>query len=382
LRVAWLYLLGFLSNTAVGILVPALPLYLQGMGATVLLISVIIGIYGLLKTMIVVYFGHLSDSKGRNTVMILELASLSFFSAVLALVHQPFFVLLLAIPYGLAGNLPTIASASVGDFARGRNINLPMGGFMLSIGLGFAVGNYTGGYVTTTQGFGPAYYMAATLALASILIVLFALKDAPKYQQILSDRSSMFQRAKSIIVHPKVAPTAMISFAVNIALGLNFTFFPLLGTQLGFSAAAIGLVLAVRALASTGIRGVIGYVAGVHPRGKIILMTPLLSGLTIGLMWFASSLTSFLILVPLEGVSYGIYLTLGRAEVADAVRGDHVGLGLGLLDMFAFSGQMLFVLVLGSIAANLGLRAIYPVGAVVMLLVAGLSLYPRNRQTI
>lgn len=379
MKVEWLYILGFLSNSAAGILIPALPLYLQSLGAAVLIISVIIGVYGLLKTISLVYFSHLSDIRGRSAVMLLELSSLTAFSILLAFAHQPLLVFALAVPYGLAGNIPTIAAASVGDLGRGRNINVLMGGFMLSIGLGFAVGNYVGGYATAMWGFQYAFYIAAVFAFASIPIILFAMRDMRRYQDFLADHTPLYRRVRNLMRVPRIASTAVIAFADNIGLAMNFTFFPLLGIQFGLSPADIGIALAVRALSSTGVRGVIGYLVGVRPRGKILVVTPLFSGLAIALMWLADSFAVFLLLVAAEGISYGVYLTLGRAEVADAVRGDHVGMGLGFLDMFAFTSQMLFVIVLGGAAVYVGLRAIFPIGGFLMFAGAGLALFAQSR---
>jgi len=380
MNIIWLYLLGFLSNMTAGILSPTLPLYLQGMGAPIFLISTIVTIYGLGKTIGLVYLGHQSDRKGRDTIMAFELSSFIAFSILLTLARQPLLVLALAIPYTLAGNLPTVVTASVGDAARGRNISLLMGGFMLSIGTGFAMGNYIGGYLVASWGFQIAYYVMAGFALISLMVVLFGIKGARKDQLISTERTSVFERMRVLVKYPRVISTGTIATVINLAGGLNLTFFPLLAVQVGLSPADIGLILAVRGICSTAVRVPIGFL-GVHSRYKIIAITPFLSALALSLMWLANSFNAFSFIVAIEGVAQGMFLTLGRTEVAEAVSGTDTGMGLGVLDLFSFSGQTFFVFVLGAVAAYLGLRSVFAVGAVLTLVGLGLALYLHSMGT-
>ncbi len=60
----------FATVTGVGIVVPLLPIYAHGLGASGFYIALIFGAFSLSRTFFLPFFGRLSDRKGRRPIII------------------------------------------------------------------------------------------------------------------------------------------------------------------------------------------------------------------------------------------------------------------------------------------------------------------------
>ena len=113
---ATLFFSVFVNVTGVGIVVPLLPIYAHDLGASGFYIGLIFGAFSLSRTVLMPYFGRLSDQKGRKPFIVLGLLGYALIS--IAFIYSRNVTTLIGIRlfHGVASaTLMPVIQAYVGD---------------------------------------------------------------------------------------------------------------------------------------------------------------------------------------------------------------------------------------------------------------------------
>ena len=123
------------------------------------------------------YFGHLSDTHGRDRLMMLGMLSLiGFFVTIIMMLRSRlswlFFAPFMAI-FGM-GSLafPPAALALLGDFAPERGRGTTMGVYSVVISLGTIIGPLLGGYLLDRYGLSSLFYAGLVILIAALAIAI------------------------------------------------------------------------------------------------------------------------------------------------------------------------------------------------------------------
>lgn len=265
-----------------------------------------------------------------------------------------------------------------------------MGWYIGFQGIAFALATTVGGVLGEAVGIAPAMLVLATLPV--LAAVLMALRLPPVARPgaapavLDADRETLLLgfRARAVAgLRVRLAPFGLLPAAVwaaaavalylNVMNGLLGTFFPLLGLSIGLSVAQIGTLSSIRSAVSAVARFGAGWLfARVRP-GR--LHAPLLA-LSAGTLALLPSAGGYLLAAPLlalNGISRGLLRVTTSASAMEATRGHQAGLSAGVMTAGLDVGKMVGPLVGGTVAAAVGLEAMFRIVPLSFLALSGLA---------
>ncbi|MGB2827230.1 MAG: MFS transporter [Dehalococcoidales bacterium] len=325
----------FSSMLGAGIVVPLLPLYAEGMGATGLWLGFIFASFAISRTLVTPFFGRLSDRKGRKLLLVIGLFTYALISFTYVLATEVYQLVLIRLVHGVSGAmiLP-IAQAYIGDLSPEGEEGKWMGYSNAAFFSGFGFGPLMGGMLATQWGMNLAFITMGVFNLIAffIAIILLPRSDLRKSATALPF-SFMDMRRSSTMV-------GLFSFRLAIALGRSsfFTFLPLLAaTRLGLPANLIGILIAVHVLLMSMLGMVGGRMADIFNRrvlvgiGSIVIFVylflvplapgfgPLLALCILGSIGSAIATPPVMALTVEEGRKYGMGSAIAAITMAMSI---------------------------------------------------------------
>jgi len=325
----------FSSMLGAGIVVPLLPLYAEGMGATGLWLGFIFASFAISRTLVTPFFGRLSDRKGRKLLLVIGLFTYALISFAYILATEVYQLVLVRLVHGVSGAmiLP-IAQAYIGDLSPEGEEGKWMGYSNAAFFSGFGFGPLMGGMLAAQWGMNLAFITMGVFNLIAffIAIILLPRSDLRKSATALPF-SFMDMRRSSTMV-------GLFSFRLAIALGRSsfFTFLPLLAAmRLGLPANLIGILIAVHVLLVSMLGIVGGRMADIFNRrvlvgiGSIVIFVylflvplapgfwPLLALCILGSIGSATATPPVMALTVEEGRKYGMGSAIAAITMAMSI---------------------------------------------------------------
>src|SRR5881296_1320397 len=169
-----IFLIVLVDVLGLTIILPLLPFYAESLGATPVVVGMLVSAYAACQLIAGPPLGHLSDRVGRRPVLLVSQMGTCIGFLILAYAHTLWIVFLARIIDGLtAGNL-TVAQAYIADVTDEKNRTKSFGLIGIAFGVGFLVGPGVSGllsqFVTTIP-----IFVAAGLSLTSIFCTYFLL---------------------------------------------------------------------------------------------------------------------------------------------------------------------------------------------------------------
>jgi predicted MFS family arabinose efflux permease len=343
--------------TADGVLLPALPRYVEGrLGGGNVAVGLVVGAFSLTAFFLRPLAGIGADRRGRRALMV---AGASLFALSVA-------------GYPLAGSVPALAAArlltGVGEAlffvaAVAANVDLApeerrgeaISFASLSLYLGIGVGPFIGEAVIDRWGFDAAWLVAMTLAGAAAAIAL----RLPPMQPVEPHEP----HARPRLVHRAGLLPGVVLFATIWGMAGFLTFVPLYALDLGMRGASVvlglfsGIVVAIRSLGAR-----IPDRLGPARATRIALALSALGLATVGL-WRAPS--GLVVGTVLLGVGVALFTPALFALALQDVPASERGAVMGTTSAFLDLGFGLGPATLGFVAASVGRGGTFLVGAAV-----------------
>lgn len=158
------------------LILPFLPLYAQEMGATPLMIGLLITSFSLFQFISAPIMGELSDRYGRRPLLIISQISTTISFIILGLSNQLWMLYLSRIVDGLLGSNATIAQAYIGDITDKKDRSKAFGITGVAFGIGFMIGPAIGGWLSRF-GYSVPAFLAAAISLSSIILTYLFLPE-------------------------------------------------------------------------------------------------------------------------------------------------------------------------------------------------------------
>ncbi len=367
----------FMADVVMGILSATFSLYAASLGASLVLIGLLGSVSGATSLVASVPVGIISDRIGRIPVLFCGLASFALAMVVFAVAPGPSWLIPGRVLIGVAMVASFwIAAAYLGDTVTGAERGLAFGLLTTAMGLGFAVGPLVGGEIAERASIRGAYVLAAGTAAIGAGIVVTQLRGGqvkrgePSLPRPTLRTSLRVGRERSLIVAGIANILSAITFGGAVA-----TIFPLYGYSLGLSAGTIGIMFAIRALASTAVRLPSGALIAAVGSGRMMLAALIVELVAVTGIGTAQAFAAMLAWLILEGVGFGAFLTSSQAFVAENSVEATRGAAIGFYSMTGGLGQTLAPAALGLVAGVLGLRAVFFVtcglGVIALATIAG-----------
>lgn len=166
----------FTTVTGVGIVVPLLPVYAHDLGATGLYVGMIFASFSISRTILLPFFGRLSDQKGRKPFIVLGLLSYTLISFAFTFSNNVETLILLRFIQGAASAMiMPVVQAYVGEITPEGSEGYSMGLFNLSMFLSLSIGPLMGGALKDLLSIDAAFFGMGVLSCLGLFLGLFFL---------------------------------------------------------------------------------------------------------------------------------------------------------------------------------------------------------------
>jgi MFS family permease len=306
--------------------------------------------------------GIISDKWDKKNLIIAGFVLRFCSSAIYGLAQIPFqlllAILLQSIGMSLIGlNLQLYLADYIESSYLGRAISF----FSTAMGVGVTLGPLVGGIASGQWGYQQSYFIASSIALIGILIALLGLKSVKSSSPSTSTHRSLPQvsRLFSILRNPRILSLSILSIVSMTMMGLIMTYFPVLAQGLGFNPEVIGFIFFVRGLATTVIRIPTGL--AIRKLGEPFLFFSALALGVIGIVALplTSNYVTIILLMIMQGVSFGSYLVSSRTYLLKISSPTERGTTLGLARIFQGTINTLSSYLIGLSAESFGLKTTY-----------------------
>lgn len=212
------------------IVLPVFALWAHGRpGWSLALVGIALGAYGLTQALLQVPFGAASDRRGRKPVMYFGLALFALGSFVCAAGEAPWIVIAGRVLQG-AGAISGVAIAMAADLTRESQRTKAMAIIGSTIGVVFAMSFVAAPFLQVTIGMRGIFLATGLLALGAMLVVRYALPDAPPHRV---RRGAIPWRV--LIGAPELARLNVGIFALHAILMATFVVLPLAMVDAGLA---------------------------------------------------------------------------------------------------------------------------------------------------
>lgn len=369
----------FVADIVNGIFYPNLPIYANSIGTSIFLLSIIVSSGGIANMISHLYLGPLADIKGRKIVQIIGLILFISCPFITTLINIP---QLLIIPYLLNGGgiiLFSMAMAYIGDISKTSEIDKRMGILMVSQGLGLSIGPIIGGFIVSNYGFKPAFYLATMLGIIALMVAI-TIKEEP-LNKIQTEKKPFWSTSKEILRDKVILSLSLIGILSMFAYRGVISFVPVYGIELGIAVGMLNIIIGIRTIFSTIARLPAGYLSARVKRKTLIFISVIFASISYLVLHFAETTETLLLGVILEGISFGIFLTVSRSLIVATAKKSERTTTLGVFNAISYPGQTILLLGLGAVGQISDLRTVFLISSIIIAILGTVSSYALNRNS-
>lgn len=355
----------FFSDMSNSTSIPIFPGYAQGLGASLSMIGSFSSVAGIVSLLMAVPLGRLSDRYGRRFLMIPGLAMLALVPVAYIFSTSPLHFYPIRVVYAIAcGMIFTQGFLLMTEISEPGIRSTAQGLYMTCMGLGFTVGPLIGGYAAKYYGSTTSFAAAGVFAFLGMISVVLVKED----KQAIQERKRSELSFRDLIKDVRILVACVSNFMNSMMFNAMMLFFPVFAKDNGFDEAQIGIGLTVRGAASTVVRLPVGALAKNIKVFTMMLAGILISGVSIYGLSNTTLFVGMTVLLGLQGVAYGVFLTAGNIYIADESPKEMRGTAMGLFSMFGSISNIINPLILGFLADVYGTKGAFQFTAVVSVL--------------
>ena len=360
----------FLYWGALYVYSPILSVYAVSLGASFTIVGVIVGAYGFVQMLLRIPVGIWSDRIGWRLPF---LYAGHFFNLVgclgLAFAPNAWWLVIARGVFGISASTWvgfTVLYASYfppNETPKAMGVVSAINGISLTIFIGL------GGQIAEIWGMHSTFYVGAVLAVLGIVTTV------PVAEQRVPRKSATVRQIRSVMTHPIVITTALIS-ALNqyVIWATTFGFIPLYADALGASKSALGVIGVIALLPYTLASLVNHRIAGRLGENRSLFVGILVMAMTA----FAVPLITNLPLLAISqgisgigrGMTYPLLMGLSIRHIPDQERATAMGVFQATYAIGMFLGPM----TCGALADVFGLTGAFVVAGVISTVAAFIAL--------
>lgn len=361
----------FCADIMSGIVSPSFSLYARQLGASLTFIGILSSAVGVTRLVVSMPLGLLSDRVGRKTVVTLGMVSFAVALALFAVAPNAYFLLIGRVIDGLAMVCTfLIGAAYVSDIVAPEERALAFGLYSTAMGLGFTVGPLIGAAVAVRYGIAGSYWAGALVGLTGAVIAACRLKNiradgATRDNQ----RHSPWTDLQQMMHNRNLMAGSLANLLMNMVFsGAVVNFFPVYAAQLGISQAMINSMFSVRALTSTSARLPTGAIASKISSRTVMMTALLIAVVAMFLLPQTKQRVVLSLLLILEGIAFGSFLTSGQIFVAQHSSADTRGAAVGAYSAAGSLSSIFSPILLGVVADLGGVQTVFWLTGLLVLL--------------
>ena len=350
--------MGFVMLLGVGIVVPMLPTYAQGIGATATQIGLIFAGFSLSRTIFTPIIGALADKSELKRLIIAGLAGYALLSLAYVAATTPEQLIVIRILHGTASAfvIPLAMSYAATIAGEGQE-GIYMGSLNSALFFGMGAGPLIGGLLT--DGFGPASAFYALAFLSSLALCVAVIWLPPLRREQPANASGTLRgilKSRSLL--------GLLLFRMINALGSGnlMAFIPILAHRAGLSTSAVGVLITTNIFVTGGLQRPFGRLVTKDNTIRLILAGSGLSIAALASLPLAGGFSVFLVLGCLMGLGGAISMPAASVLVLEHGRKLGMSATMGIFDAAMGLGMIVGPLVSGIIMDYLGIAYVFYIG--------------------
>lgn len=194
-------------------------------------------------------------------------------------------------------------------------------------------------------------FAVATVLMAGSLVLAVVLRIPPT-----SARSGNAQPAswRAVLRIRGLVPAITITAIVLAAVDITLIYLPVLGTELGISAGAVGVLLSVRAFSSMASRFFLGMLVRMLGSDRLLQLSLVIGAVSMAMIPLGMPMPALVVLLVFLGFGLGIGQPVTMAWLAAAAPAGSQGRAMSLRISGSRLGQIIFPTAAGAVAAGFG----------------------------
>ncbi len=373
----------FLADVVWSVLSPTFSLFAQDIGATLPFIGILSGITGLTQLLLAVPIGTQSDRIGRRKVILIGFALFS----IACVAHAISTAAWMLVPARIVFAVSTLAvfptcGVMLADVTEPRERGAAFGMLTTSMSCGAAAGAWLAGALGGWIGIAQSYWVAGGIAALGLLITWATLRDkhAPDRSTTRLGLPAQYARMLPLLKNPALLFTSSVSMITSICFqGVIMSFFPIHAVANGATSAGVSNMFSVRSVGSMLTRLPLGILSQRMSRPVLLMLCGLTLAVLVVAMAFAQSPEAFTILLVLEGIMFGGFLTVGQSYATEAASVEDRAASIALYQTAGSLGATLSPLLLGIVADKAGIPIVFIGVGIFSIVVIVLSAFQLRR---
>lgn len=359
----------FMATMGIGMVTPILPVYAESQGASGPEIGLAFSSFAFVQLVISPFSGRLADRYGRKYFLAGGLASYIITALGWYYTDSVLMTIFFRAFSGIGSAfIFSMSTAYIGDLAPSGHEGRYMGVFGLFDFVGFGTGPLFAGVIRDQWDIDAVFPSMAVLFAASSLTATLLLPQS-KVIRAGEDGAPALVPWSRIVSHPYVQALFLVRVTLAFAMGASFTFVALfLENELAATATMVGVVIAAQQTTSGLMQPVSGLLADRLNRRLLVLLGA--AFVAAGYLTPAFFDSYWLIVA---GFMFGVGVGSSISNVAAQAVTVEIGRELGMATVMAIqsmafgSGVLLGSMLTGVVNDAIGVRAVFIVGAIVIL---------------
>jgi len=323
--------------------------------------------FALAPLIFAIRIGSLVD-KGKSGLAMLAGSLVLALTTIWLLFIDSIPLLMLAMPLLGIGHLLCMVGGQtmIANRSQSAKYEKNFGLFTFYASLGHAFGPLIGGWLADS---GEQRVNAnAAFIFALLLFVLAAISvlrlSTKKENQPVPEKTNSKVTAREVLAVPTFKSAIFVASATTSVVDVVLIFLPLFGRELGISVADIGVLLAIRSVASMGVRVILGQITALLGLRRILVWGAAITLVSMVALALAQNFWIIAVIMLISGFAMGIGQPATMAWVSRISNAESRGLAIAIRLTANRFGQVAMPAVAGLIAGG-GVAAVFYALAVI-----------------
>lgn len=382
------FLTVFIDLLGFGIMVPLAPYLAKEFGADGLTFGILMMAFSLMQFIFSPYWGRISDRVGRRPIILLSLAASTTGYVIFAMAQSLTWLFISRIIAGIgAANIST-TQAVVADTMPPEKRTFGMAMIGMAIGFGFTFGPGIAGLCLWLNGgdYAPVFWLAAALSGFDMILAYFILPEtlSKDGSSVIQEKRFSFERFKLALSLPVVSSLLISSLIFYTAFAMMEVMLGLFGDEaFGLTAGGYAAIMFSVGMLMAVVQG--GMVYRISARiGDLNTLRIGMAGIVFGLflLGFSTNITWMAVSTSILACFVGLTTPAMTSLVSQFSPSDIQGGMLGLNQSMASLGRILGPLIGGLCFDYIHIRAPFPVGGLLVMVVLVLLMRMKAPETV
>ena len=325
LALALSFMVNFDSNAAI----PIIANYSLDLGASVLFMGFIVGIYSMVHIPANLIFGRLVDKFGRNRLIAFGVFLDGVSMLLYALAQDPYFLLFGRIIHGIGGGFGGPATMSyISDATSQKRSGRGMALYGMSIGFSNLVGFMLGGLVAQMIGASNLFFIIAIILFVMSFTSLLLPTIYEPSKEKLNLRKEIKQFRKVVFRKSMISPYfSMLAMMFN--MGIITATYTVMLESAAYTVGQTGMILSIMVIFSILIHYPAGTLSDKIGYTKVMLIGLLLIASAFGVFMISLEVPLPMIGMVFLGLGHGLIFPSSAGAVKEKTKGSESGIATG-----------------------------------------------------